>query len=234
MTLRDMLNRIQSRVDDDVYWNDSRLTGIINHIKDKMSQEMRVVRKQQYEFDSVEGQQYYQVPDRYVIHHYLYYNSTYNTEIVMKDSPRDVYGPSSDPTLEGNPTMGFIWGVSGRRQLCIYPTFSEDGVELTWWFYGWPEDLAVDNDEPDFPIEWHPSLVDGAINQTKVDDKEMSVGDALILWKNEVQTIRGLATTRELLSAGEKAWGSVESHFPRIQESGPETLVIPSSATVRW
>ena len=86
---------------------------------------------------------------------------------------------------------------------------------MQWWFWGWPEDLAADNDEAQFPVEWHPSLVEGMINQAKVDDREMSTSDALILWKDEIRKIRSLDVTSELVARNGQL-GSIESHFPRI------------------
>lgn len=219
MTLREMIIRFQDSVDDRTFWNDVRAIALCNRFKDKMAQEMRIVAESYYEFDSVQGQQNYQVPSKLVTHHYLYYNSSYNTEIKIVKSPRNIYGPYAEVTQEGWPTIGYIWGASGRRQLTIYPLFNTDGITVQWWFWGWPEDLAVDNDEPQFPVGWHPSLVEGMINQAKVDDKEMSPADALILWKDQIRIIKALDVTRDLV-ARKGQMGTIESHFPRIGGSG--------------
>lgn len=219
MTRRDILDRVQGRVDDNVYWNDVRLTAILNHLKDKMAQEMRVVSPQYYEFVSVQGQENYEVPFTYVSNHLLLWDATNNKgEIVIHDSPRDIHKRVLDESMEGLPARGYIWGVSGRRQLTIYPTFNVDGTAIKWWFYGWAEDLAVDNDEPQFPLEWHPSLVDGLMNAVRVDDEKMAVSDEAILWNKEIIKIRGLAVTKELLSVGEKTYGNVDHTYPRVED----------------
>ena len=120
------------------------------------------------------------------------------------------------------PRIGYIWHESGRRQLTIYPTFNDDGVEISWWFYGWPEDMINDNDEPQFATEWHPSLPKLVINEAKMDDKEMNPADVETIKMREIHKLRGLATTTFLLSEKDSRLASIDEHFPAI---GSEPMI---------
>jgi hypothetical protein len=201
-----------------VYWNDRRAISLANRIKDKVVTELKVVTKQSYQFDSVQGQQTYQVPERYVASELLYYNSSYNREIVLKDSPRDIYLPYPNVTTQGWPSIGFIWGVSGRRELTIYPTFNADGIEITWWFWGYAPDIDEDNDEFALPTDWHPAIVEGMINERAARDGEINMADNLLLWKDEIRKIKAMQTYQHLLGRT-KQYGSFDGQFSRISAS---------------
>lgn len=235
MILRNMIRKVQDRLDDDVYWNDKRVIALLNEGKDELAKKLKCTTQQYYEFDSVAGQQKYQVPTTLVKSHLLFYNSGYNQEIHIHDDPNDIYTMYPDVTQEALPTKAYIWGASGRRDLVIYPTFNTDGITIKWWFYGWPEDIENDNDEYNFPTEWHPSLVKYAIHQAKVDDDELSVADALILWENEIRDIKSLDVTLALLSTSETRYGTVDAHFPRVGSgSNPLGLRITGDGDVIW
>ena len=216
MTRRDIIDRFHSLMDlyNTSYWNDSRATALLNTVKDKLAQEFTVNRtEQKYEFDSVEGQQVYQVPSTFVAHRWMYFNSSYNNVIKFYDGPESIYGPVADQTAEGVPFAAYIWGSSGRRELTIYPTFADDGIEVQWWFYGWPPDVAVNNDEPHLPIEWHPSIVKLMVAEQQRFDKIISVGDALIITEKVVRTLKEMDTTKRITSLGGRS-GSVDDEFP--------------------
>jgi len=223
MTLRDMITRFHDSMDDAnaVYWNDRRAASLANRMKDKLVTELKVTTKQSYQFDSVQGQQTYQVPERFVAHELLFYNSSYNTEIVIGDSPRVIYGKYSDVTTQGWPSVGFIWGVSGRRELTIYPTFNESGIELTWWFWGYPTDIIEDNDEFNLPTDWIPSIVEGMINERASRDSEINMADALMLWKDEIRKIKAMQTYQSLLG-NTRLYGTFDGQFSRISESADQ------------
>lgn len=220
MILRDMITRFHDSMDDAnaVYWNDRRATSLANRMKDKLVTELKVTTKQLYEFDSVEGQQSYEVPERFVSHELLFYNSSYNNEIKVYDTPRVIYTKFSSPTQEGLPSVGYIWGVSGRRELTIYPTFNADGIELTWWFWGLCPDIDEDNDEFHIPTDWHPAIVEGMINERAARDGEMTQGDNLLLWKDEVRKIRAMQTFQALLGRTHQ-YGTFDGQFSRISVS---------------
>jgi len=164
MILREMIERFQARLDDNVYWNDTRAIALVNTMKDKLAQELRVLAPSYYTFDSVQGQQSYEVPSKLIANQLLYYNSSYNQIIRIVKGPQSIYGPYSEVDQQGFPTIGYIWGVSGRRQLTVFPTFNVDDITIQWWFWGWPEDLANYNDEPQMPTPWHSSLVEGTVD----------------------------------------------------------------------
>lgn len=219
MILRNMIKRFQSRLDDSAkaYWNDERAKTLANTVMDRLVVEFGVIAQLYYTFNSVQGQQNYQVPSNFIASHYLYFNGTNNREIVIVDSPRDIYGPTAEVTQEGTPTMGYIWGVSGRRQLTIYPTFNVDDIELMWWFWGTVPELEGDNDEPMLPVEWHPSIVEAMVDQAMQDDKFITVGDRLILWENMVKKLKRLDSMKAAIEIP-KQHGSVEDSFPSISE----------------
>lgn len=222
MILRDMITRFHDSMDDAnaVYWNDRRATSLANRMKDKLAQELKVTTKQLYEFDSVQGQQTYEVPERFIAHELLRYDSDSGSgEIIIKDTPRAIYGKYSSVTTEGFPSVGFIWGVSGRRELTIYPTFNADGIELTWWFWGYPPDIQEDNDEFHLPTDWHSSIVEGMINERAARDGEINMADNLLLWKDEIRKIKALQTYQALLGRT-RQYGTFEGQFSKISAGG--------------
>jgi len=221
MTRRDIITRFNSLMDsyNTVYWNDTRATALLNTVKDKLAQEFTVNRTEQYyTFDSVEGQKAYQVPSTFVAHRHMYFNSSYSRVIKFYSGPEAFYGPVADQDTEGVPHSAYIWGVSGRRELNFYPTFSEDGLTVQWWFYGWPPDVAVDNDEPHLPIEWHPSIVELMLAGQRQFDKVISVSDELIIWDRTVRMLKELDATKEITSLPGQT-GSIDNNTPAIPNS---------------
>lgn len=214
MVLRDMIERVQRRIDDRAYWNDDRVTALLNQLKDDIAQELKVTAQRKYTFASVSGQQSYAVPHGFVSSELLHYGTPHFNEIQIVGSPRDFELGNWQVDLEGIPRMGYIWGESGRRQLTIYPTFNDDAIEITWWFYGWPEDMTLDNDEPQFPTEWHPSLPKLAINEAKVDDDQMNLADAEVIKVKEINKLRGMASTTFLQSQTVSQLASIDEVFP--------------------
>lgn len=222
MTRRDIIDRFQGLMDsyNRVYWNDTRATDLLNSVKDRIAQEFTVNRTEQYyTFNSVEGQRHYQVPTTYVVHRQLYFNSSFNRTITMLDGPESIHGPVADQTMKGIPSQCYIWGVSGRRQLTFYPTFNADDIEIQWWFYGWPPDVAVDNDEPHLPLEWHPSIVEVMVAEQQAADKQISVGDKFAIWDSNIRRLKRLDVTKQLTSLGGQS-GSIDAHFPPISSGG--------------
>jgi len=233
MILRNMITRIQGRLDDDVYWNDKRLKAILNQVQDKIAQELAITTPHYYSFESVQGQQHYQVPSGFVANELIHYNSGVNKVISIMKSPKAIHGVYTDPTMEGNPSIGYIWGSSGRRQLTIYPTFSSDGITIEWWFWGFPNELVGDNDEPTFPSEMHPSLVECTIAEAKSDDKEISISDALIIFANEIRKLRRLESMIEII--GNKGrYGSIDNVFPSIPGSPNVPQFYDSTGEIIW
>lgn len=218
MTRRDIIDRFHGLMDsyNRVYWNDTRATDLLNTVKDRIAQEFTVNRTEQYyQLDSVKGQQHYEVPSTYVAHRLMYFNSGYNRTIKFYDGPEAIYGPAADQDIEGTPGAAYIWGVSGRRQLTIYPTFNKGGLTVHWWFYGFPPDVAVDNDEPHLPLEWHPSIVEIMIAEQQSHDKYISVADKYAIWENCIRRLKRLDVTKQITSLGGQS-GSVDAHFPSI------------------
>lgn len=228
MTRRDMIDRFHGMMDsyNRVYWNDTRATDLLNATKDRLAQEFTVNRTEQYyTFNSVEGQEQYQVPSTYVVHRLLYFNSSYNRRIKMHDGPELMHGPVADQSIEGVPSDCYIWGASGRRELTIYPTFNADDITVQWWFYGWPPNVVVDNDEPNLPLEWHPSIVEIMTAEQQAADKQITVGDKFIIWENNIRRLKRLDVTKQLTSIGGQS-GSIDAHFPLIPESGRADFLI--------
>ena len=237
MTVRDMIIRFHSRMDAGakVFWNDIRAIALINEIVDDICQELVTTVPCKYTFKSVSGQQNYQVPSNYVVNELLFYNSSYNNEIVIDTTPRKIYKLYPDTTTEGYPTRGFIWHQSGRRELQIYPTFSEDDIEMDWWFFGWPEDLVGDKDEPAVPIEWHPSITKEMRNRQREEDGEITLSDLSILWAREVIKIKRMDCTKEILS-NRGQYGTFEGNYPRISvgSSIDNQIVVASDDGTIW
>ena len=215
MTRREMINKVQVRIDDRAYWNDDRVTGLLNQLKDDISQELKITAKRKYTFASVAGQTSYAVPHGLVSSELLHYGEPHWNEIRIVGGPRDFELGNHQVDLEGVPVMGYIWGESGRNQLTIYQTFNDTGIEITWWFYGWPEDMILDNDEPQFPTEWHPSLAKLAINEAKVDDDQMNLSDAEVIKAKEINKLRGMASTTFLQSQTRSQIASIDEVFPQ-------------------
>jgi len=200
------------------FWNDARSIQLINVHKDKLAQEFGVNNVQQeYTFQSVAGQETYQVPSAYVAHEKLYFDTSYNQEIHMKNGPGDIFGPASDVSVQGIPTRCFIWGVSGRRELRIYPTFNTSGLTVRWWFYGWPPNVANDNDEPLLPTEWHPTIVEAMIDFQQAFDGHITKADYMACWKIHIKTLKKLDATVEFMTKRGQQYGTVDDTFPRIQ-----------------
>lgn len=219
MTRREIIDQFHGLMDsyNRVYWNDTRATVLLNTIKNRLAQEFTYNRVEQYyTFNSVQGQQNYEVPSTFIANRWMYFDSGYNRHIDFYDGPESIYGPAADQDIEGIPQAAFIWGVSGRRQLTIYPTFSEDDIEVQWWFYGWPPDVAVDNDEPALPIEWHPSLVEIMIAEHQAFDREIGIGDRILVYKDCANRIKRMDVTRQLTHLSDTQSGSIDSHFPTI------------------
>lgn len=214
MILREIIVRVQDTVDDRAFWDDTRLKAMINRFKDKMAQEMTFTNQQKYEFSSVVGDRHYEVPHGYISNHLLFYNGNNRNEIFIRDSPRDIDSLYLNRTEQGLPREGYVWGDgSGRRQLTIYPTFSSI-LDVEWWFYGWPEDLVGDKDELPFPIEWHPSLAEACIDETRQYDKEIGIADQILLWGTYIRKIRQMDVTKELVSSSDNRYASNRRGVP--------------------
>jgi hypothetical protein len=209
-----MIERVQQRIDDRAYWNDDRVKALLNQIKDDITQELKVVAERKYTFSSTKGLESYAIPHGFISNHLLHYGEPHWNIIEIVGSPKGLVVGNFDVSLEGVPRVGYIWGESGRKQINIYPTFNVDGIEISWWFYGWPEDMTNDNDEPQFPAEWHPSLPKLAINEAKVDDDQMSPADAEIIKVREIRKLRGLATTNFLNSQTDSRLATIDDKFP--------------------
>lgn len=208
MKFREIITRVQDTVDDRAFWDDTRLKTLINRYKDKMAQEMTFTNQQKYEFSSIVGSRHYEVPHGYISNELLWYDGDNNNEIFIRDSPRDIDAQYTTRTEQGQPREGYVWGDgSGRRQLTIYPTF-DSVVTVEWWFYGWPEDLAGDNDELPFPVEWHPTLAEACIDSTREYDKLISVADELLLWTTSIRKIRQMDVTKVLVDSADNRYAS--------------------------
>lgn len=221
MTVRDIITRFQALMDsmNVTFWDDTRSIALINTFKDKMAQEFGINRvEQEYTFYSVEGQETYQVPATFVSHELLYFNSSYNRKIEMVNGPGDIFGPASDVDVEGIPMICYIWGVSGRRELRVYPTFNEDGLTVRWWFYGWPPDVANDNDEPRLPQEWHPTIVEAMIDFQQAFDGQISQADRVMLWEMHIKRLKRLDATVEFMTKRGQQYGTIDDNFPRIAD----------------
>lgn len=229
MTRRDILDRFHNLMDSylRVYWNDTRATALLNAVKDRLAQRFTVNNVEQlYTFLSVQGDQAYQVPSTYIRHRYMYFNSGNNQVIKMLDGPENIYGPAADQTIEGIPSRSYIWGVSGRRELTIYPTFNDDDIEVMWWFYGWPPDVEVDNDEPHLPIDWHPSIIEIMRAEQQQHDHEISVADKYAIWTHSTSLIQAMDVTKEIMSLSDNQSGSIDAVFPEIQNPpAPDFLI---------
>ena len=221
MTVRDMIKRFHNAMDsmNEAFWNDARSIALINRLKDNLAQEFHVNRVEQtYTFVSVANQSHYQVPSTFVANEYLsYYDSVYS-EITIVNSPKDIYRFITDDTMAGLPIVGSIWGVSGRRELQLYPVFASDGITLTWNFYGWPPDVALDNDEPDLPLEWHPTIVEGMIDHQQAFDGIMSKIDAVQLWQTvHIPKLKRLDISIEM-NTRRGSTGSLDDHFSQSHD----------------
>lgn len=222
MTVRDTITRFQALMDsmNVTFWNDARSIALINMFKDKLAQEFGVNRvEQEYTFQSVEGQEKYEVPAAFVSHELLYFNTGYNRKIHMMNGPGDIFGPASDVSVEGIPSRCFIWGISGRRELRIYPTFNTSGLTVYWWFYGWPPNVANDNDEPRLPQEWHPTIVEAMIDFQQSFDGIISKADYMNCWEIHIKKLRKLDATVEFMTKSGEQYGTVDDNFPRIADA---------------
>jgi len=108
MIVRDMIERFQARVDDNVYWGDTRAKALANEIQDDLAQEFKIQVKCYYTFKSVQGQTHYEVPSNYISSDTLYFNSSYNQIITIMSGPKAIVGVFSDRTTEGIPTRGYM------------------------------------------------------------------------------------------------------------------------------
>ena len=217
MIVRDMIKRIHGQIADysRTYWNDERIIVLINDIKDSVAQELVCDRCEcYYELPLIADQQKYEVPHNLTYSHYLYLNSTYNRKIKIKVGPASLYGPTSVPTQTGTPEFGFIWKYSGRREVTFFPVPNED-LTADWYFLGWPEDIANDNDEVNFPIDWHPSIVRMCLNRIKREDEVISVADELLLETKEMRRIKRLDSTKAILEEG-GTYGTLFDSIPQV------------------
>lgn len=223
MTVRDMIDRFHASMDsmNQTFWDDARSIALINRIKDRMAQSFHVNKVEQtYTFNSVADQQYYQVPTNFVANERLHYLDSVYYTIRIVDGPKDIYNYITDDTLTGRPAVGSIWGVSGRRQLQIYPVFAENGIPLTWFFRGWPPDVALDNDEPHLPIEWHPTIVEAMIDEQQAFDKIITKIDAITLWeRTHIPTLKKLDIAVEL-DTKQNTGHTLDEHLVHIDNVG--------------
>lgn len=217
MNRRQMIDRFQSVIDDihKGFWNDVRITALLNDAKDRIAQEMKVNDTQcYYTFDSVEGQEWYQVPYNLVKHGHLLYNQDdTDREIFISTNIKAVRGNYYDSDNTGYPSNGYFWARSGRRELHIAPTFDEDGITCEWYFFGWPEDISGDGDEFSLPISWHPTILRVARELRKVEDGDMNKVEFEGYFKLEMQSLAELESTTEASFQPSKT-GRVDAALP--------------------
>lgn len=239
MTVRQMIARFHNRLDSGakVFWGDARAIGLINEILDDICQELVITVPHHLTLLSVQGQRKYQVPSTFMSNELLQYDNGNPYEIVLKNTPRFIEGQFIDVDTQGNPTRGYIWYESGRRELTIYPTFAISNLTIDWYFWGWPEDVSADSDEPSIPIEWHPSIVKEMRNRQRSDDQEISVADQAALWELEIRKIKKMDTFKEIQTSSGR-YGTFDGNFPKIQSGAGQLLddisIVSDNPEVRW
>lgn len=80
--------------------------------------------------------------------------------------------------------------MRGNWWLGVWPRPDADDRELRFYYSAIPPEMSDDDDEPDFPREFHPGVVDYALYDLTAQDKEPK--KALALWASYLGHEKGL------------------------------------------
>jgi len=232
MTIRDIIDYVQSDINSKRYWNDERLINLINVVQMKMCSSLKLMVRDFYKFESSTEQRYL-MPFTYVSIEYLWYsNAGAEGQINLCASPREIYGKHSTPdsTTSATPYKGFVWESSGRKELWIYPIFDTEAVDIFMWFYGTPPRITSENDTPILPAEMHIHLVEACINRTRRVDEQLVISEELLLYNSIINECKSIETTSTVIQDRSQV-AKDGSNFNAFSNFG---LLDNSQAGINW
>jgi hypothetical protein len=235
MTVREIIDYVQLSINDRRYWNDERLISLLNLLQMKMANDMKLVFRDFYKFESTLEQRYLLPSSLISIELIWYDNAGTEQRINVVNSPKEVYTKHSDPDTDTSdqPYKAFIWEASGRKELWIYPLFDTAGVEIWMWFYGIPPKLNTDNDTPVLHTEWHIHLIESAINRIMRLDEQITIGEEEALWSKIIHSCRSMDTTKMVMETDGKV--RQDNNYPTISRGGNYSgLIDNSDAGIIW
>lgn len=218
MLRHELVSEAQGLIEDPVFWDATKLTTLFNRGMRDVSNAMGVAASGYFIFESVTGQQQYQIPYDFLAHETLSFTADGIDNIIhIKPRPRSIVGLVSDRTDQGTPTRGFFWAKEDREELWIHPTFDTNGQQVEWFYWRRPPNIVADNDEPLIPRSWHTYLVDYAINWTNQQDQEKGWSYPLFIqwWASQKREIQA-SHTMAAVAQDDIRFGIFDHQLPRI------------------
>lgn len=117
------------------------------------------------------------------------YDMTQDRALQLK--PKDGTGTNEIPMrlrlfLENQDSEPIFYEIVGT-QLFIFPAPKTDSHEIRIYYHLQdPSPMALDNDEPAFPLRYHDAVVSGALAKAALDDANL---DQAVAYKNEFNAI---------------------------------------------
>lgn len=209
MLLATIRAQFQARIEDSVYWNDTKADTLANQAQRDIAGRLELMFQNRCELICEADLEQYSVPSDYISNYLLRYDNIvdpdtgdlsgdYNQTITMLDGPDEVYGVVGDPSQTGNPTHAFLWAIEDRRDLFLHP-IPDDEYVLQWWYQCEPPELVNNNDEPKLPRELHQYIIDFMELRARMLDGDISDMQFMALWEKKIIEIRTSASMKEAL-----------------------------------
>ncbi len=214
-----IVSRVQSLIEDESYWSQSRIVTMINQCKDSISEHFGLQTTGYGLFNSVVGQRSYALPVDFVALRLLYWSSGYYLAPENKvSSPDDVLKYTSTPSETGVPTQYYFWGKEDHVELWVWPTF--DAVyDVEFWYWRLIPDVAESNDEPLLPRDLHSNIVEYCRRQTWVEDELHGyTPERFDIWWETVLTKMQISKNIQVAGTDQIGPGNFDDRMPAIME----------------
>lgn len=235
MLLHQILTAVDNRIDNTVYWTDTKKTAYANDCLRSIVAHFEIKFKGYHIFYTVDGQQRYTIPVDFISSEHLYTNTdSLNRTLKFVDSPNKIYGPYSEADeLEGAPEQCFLWPVDGKDVLWFRP-IPDDEYEIEWWYYREAPLLVNDDDQPIIDSNFHNYIVDYIEGRIDVKDGEMNllIFDA---WWITILKKMSAAKTIQVSDTIDFRPGTGRKNFPSdASANGELLLVVDPTGTIIW
>jgi len=218
MLTHQIVDRVQSLIEDSAYWTSARIKTLINMCKDNISEHFGVLCSGFNEFDSVVGQQSYMIPMDFVKLELLFWNSGEKLTPANYSDPKKIADLTSDLDETGVPEYWYLWGKYDVPELWIYPTFASIYTVQMWYWRTIP-DIVNDNDEPILPRGWHNDIAEYCRRQIWLEDETRQYSQQMfdIWWESRLLKMQ-MAQDSQIPNAEMFSFGNFDDLMPGVGE----------------
>ncbi len=232
MLLHQIHDAFHNRIEDPEYWDDDRATSLANGAQDAVIRAFSIKIQAYVDLTTVDGTKNYKPPQDYLENYLLHYNSTYNLDIMFLGELSEIVGVVTDPDLEGQPTHAYMWAISGRKELHLYPV-PDDAYTIQWWYYALAPTLELDNDEPMIPREFQSYLIDHMLYRANINDDKMSEVEFETLWNLKLFEMKKTSVDK-VLFATRTQLSTAKEQFPQTGSADISMVLADPSGTYIW